>query len=127
MPNLQWIVVCEYALRDSANKLSILGEFTSMKMPKFPAQLPSMYIVTRWTAEVEGEQFSFAEQIKITDSEGNLIAGSGPAEVSLEQGRRVTSMRKFEFVPFDKPGTYFVEVYWEGEFKGKDHFFVRSQ
>lgn len=122
--NLDWIIICEYAIRDKANKLSILGEFTSIFLHKFPGQLPSMYVVVRWKL-AEGDLIEYPDKVMIAYSSGEVVAESEFLQVSQEAGRRTTTMHKFEFVTFPTPDKYFVETYFKDELMGKDHFFVR--
>jgi len=122
---LDWIIVCEYATRDKANKLSVLGEFTSVFLPKFPGQMPIMYVVLRWKVD-EGIATDFSDNVKIVNSRGEVVAEAPLSEASVEPGRRITTVRRFEFVTFPSPDMYFVEAYWKGQLMGKDHFFVRA-
>lgn len=123
MPKLEWLFICEYALIDKANKLSILGEFTSVYFKEFPASFPSIYIVTRWKGE-RGETFN--EKIRISDSGGSVVAEAVFPVVEIT-GDRSTNLHKFEMLRFDKPGEYFVEAYSNDAFAGKERFFARSQ
>jgi len=121
---LDWIIVCEYASRDKANKLSTIGEFTSIFLLEFPGKMPVMYVVVRWKFD-EGEDIDFSDDVKIANSKGEVVAETQLSESSVERGRRATTVRRFDFVEFPSDGKYFVEAYWNDKLMGKDHFFVR--
>lgn len=123
MAELEWIFLCEYALLDQGNKLSMLGEFTSVYFAKFPATFPSLYVVTRWQGE-KGE--TLAESLRVSGPDGKTIAELSTPSFSLRT-KRQTNLHKFELLSLPKPDKYFIEVYKDGELAGKERFFARSR
>ncbi len=46
---VDWALVCDYALIDTAGKLSVLGIFERLFAGNFPALHPVMYLVAQWS------------------------------------------------------------------------------
>lgn len=123
MPKLDGIFICEYALIDKSNKLSMIGEFTSIYFKEFPAPFPVVYIITRWNGQ-EGE--TFTEKVRFVDSAGNQTVEIVNPLIEIKS-QKTTNIYKFELVPFEAPGEYHVEAYANDDLAGKERFFARSQ
>ena len=107
MAEIEWIFICEYAIIDKANKLSMLGEFTSIFFREFPSTFPVIYVVSRWTGE-QGE--TFTGKIRFINPDGERIAEAVLPVVEIKS-HRSTNLSKFELLHFNKPGEYIVEAY----------------
>ena len=123
MEGLEWAFLCEYALVDKANKLSMIGEFTSVYLKRFPAAMPLMYVVTRWRGTVGT---TFTETVTIATSDSQTVAKSSIPVVEFKT-ERITSVHKFELLRLPSPGEYSVLVFHGEQQVGKERFFARSQ
>ena len=123
MEGLEWAILCEYALVDKANKLSLLGEFTSVFLRHFPGAMPLMYVVTRWRGSVGT---TYTETVTIAGTDGKPVSRSSIPVVEFKTDR-ITSVHKFELLTLPSPGEYSVAVFQGEKQVGRERFFARSQ
>jgi hypothetical protein len=106
---IDFAVLCDYALIDQFGKLSVLGIFEHIWVPKFPAVHPRLHLVMR----LKGRRTELGEHeilIRLVDDENEEIISSDgtvsfsepPAGVmEIEAG----TVLVFD-VPFSRPGRY---------------------
>lgn len=111
--NIDFAVVCDYAIIDRFGKLSVLGIFQHIWVSQFPTVHPRLHLVIR----LKGARTEIGEhkvQIRLTNQEGKeIITGDGtvtfsepPAGVlEVEAG----AVLVFD-VPFETAGKYQFEV-----------------
>ena len=116
--NIDFAVVCDYALVDQFGKLSVIGVFQHIWVQKFPTVHPRLHLVIR----LKGGRTEVGQhnvQIRLLNEEDNeIISGEGkvhlpepPAGVlEVEAG----AILAFD-VPFDKPGLYRFEITIDSE------------
>jgi hypothetical protein len=111
--NIDFAVVCDYALVDQYGKLSVLGIFQHIWVQQFPAVHPRLHLVIR----LKGRRTEVGEhsiRIRLVDDEGaELLNGNGtvtfnePAAgvVEIEAG----TVLAFD-VPFQRAGRHRFEI-----------------
>ena len=111
--NIDFAVVCDYAIVDQYGKLSVLGMFQHIWVAQFPAVHPRLHLVLR----LKGRRTEIGEhavRIRLTDEGGNeVLKGDGtvtfsepPAGVvEIEAG----CVLVFD-VPFRQAGRYRFEI-----------------
>lgn len=80
---IELLALCDYAVAAPGGKLTIVGTFDRLKLPKVPCQLPSFYLVTkvRFALTEEGDKrlkFTFA------DPDGKLIGALPEVRVPVK-------------------------------------------
>lgn len=115
--HLDFAVLADYALIDQHGKLSVLGIFQHVWVPRFPAAHPRTHLVLRVRGK-RTEIGSHAIRIRFVDEAGvELLGGEGtvqfgepPAGITeLEAG----AVLVFE-VPLPRPGRYAFEIHLDG-------------
>jgi hypothetical protein len=111
--NIDFAVVCDYALVDQFGKLSVIGLFQHIWVQKFPTVHPRLHLVIR----LKGSRTEVGQhdvRIRLLNEEDQeIISGDGkvnfpepPAGVlEVEAG----AVLAFD-VPFQKPGQYRFEI-----------------
>jgi hypothetical protein len=111
--NIDFAVVCDYALIDRFGKLSVLGIFQHIWVSQFPTIHPRLHLVIR----LKGARTEIGEhkvQIRLTNQDGKeIITGDGTVNFSeppagvleVEAG----AVLVFD-VPFESAGKYQFEV-----------------
>ena len=116
--NVDFAVVCDYAIVDQYGKLSVLGMFQHIWVAQFPTLHPRLHLVVR----LRGRRTEVGEHqlaIRLTDPDHEeVLTGSGavtfnepPAGVlEIEAG----TILAFD-IPFKQAGRYEFEVTVDGE------------
>jgi hypothetical protein len=106
---IDFAVLCDYALIDQFGKLSVLGIFEHIWVPKFPAVHPRLHLVMR----LKGRRTELGKHeilIRLVDDENEeIISSDGTVDFSeppagvleIEAG----TVLVFD-VPFSRPGRY---------------------
>ncbi len=111
--NIDFAVVCDYALVDQFGKLSVIGLFQHIWVQKFPTVHPRLHLVIRLKgSRTEVGQHDVRIRL-LNEDEQEIISGDGkvnfpepPAGVlEVEAG----AVLAFD-VPFQKPGKYRFEI-----------------
>jgi hypothetical protein len=106
---IDFAVLCDYALIDQFGKLSVLGIFEHIWVPKFPAVHPRLHLVMRLKGHrTELGEHSIAIRLldeaeeELMSSDGTVSFSEPPAGVlEIEAG----TVLVFD-VPFSRPGRY---------------------
>jgi hypothetical protein len=116
--NIDFAVVCDYAVIDRYGKLSVLGIFQHIWVSQFPTVHPRLHLVIR----LKGARTEIGEhkvQIRLSNQEGKeIITGDGTVNFSeppagileVEAG----AVLVFD-VPFETAGKYQFEVEVDSE------------
>jgi len=111
-------LLCDYAVVDQLGKLSVMGIFEHLWIPRFPAVHPRVHLVVR----LKGKRTEIGQhqvRIALKDEAGNdVLTGSGivtfnepPAGITeIEAG----TVLVFD-VPFDHPGPYHFDIFVDGD------------
>lgn len=115
---LDFAVLADYALVDQRGKLSVLGMFQHVWVPRFPAVHPRTHLVLR----VRGRRTEIGNhdiKISFVDSDGReLLGGDGTVQfgeppagvIEMEAG----AVLVFD-VPLPKAGRYSFEIFLDGQ------------
>jgi hypothetical protein len=111
--NIDFAVVCDYALVDQFGKLSVIGLFQHIWVQKFPTVHPRLHLVIR----LKGSRTEVGQhdvRIRLLNEEDQeILSGDGkvnfpePAAGVLEV--QAGAVLAFD-VPFQKPGQYRFEI-----------------
>jgi len=103
-------------------KLNIMGIFSEINAPNFPARQPSMHLVVKLGAEFGEYGQTRTLLIVLKDIDGNdIMSLSGPIEIPKGEGGRkpeVNAILELKDVVFPKPGPYQFIVLVDKDFKG---------
>ncbi len=116
--NIDFAVVCDYALVDQFGKLSVIGVFHHIWVQNFPTVHPRLHLVIRLKG-TRTEVGKHDVQIRLlNEDDDEIISGEGnvhfpepPAGIlEVEAG----AVLAFD-VPFEKPGQYRFEIQVDSE------------
>lgn len=110
-------LVCDYALIDQHGKLSVLGIFERIWVPRFPAVHPRLHLVLR----LKGRRTEIGDHpilIQLVDDDGaEVLRGEGKVEIG-EPPAGVLEVEAGAVLVFDVPleraGTYTFEIAVDG-------------
>jgi hypothetical protein len=102
-------LICDDVRLEVGNKMSLMGLFQNIFLPRFPATVVKFAILNRW----EG-QGTFESEIRIADPDGEEAVRSHPAEFTVASGGYADNITFFTNVTFRRAGTYTVRVIIEG-------------
>ena len=111
MPRLEWAMTCDHAFVDPDEKLYILGTFSNIWAPRFPATHGSFFVLTQWTGD-PGEHALV--KIRILGPGDALVIEGADAPVEVKGGT-FTLLSRFTVIPFSMPGEYTVQVSADGQ------------
>lgn len=105
------LLAADYANETRNGKLNVMGIFTDINAPTFPALHPQMYLITQLSANPAeyGRAFKFAIKLIDEDATTEVLHLTLDAEVpSREDGQRVqlNFIVQLPNLLFQKPGIY---------------------
>ena len=107
MPDVEWVLLCDYCLIDQGGRLSLLGIFERLLTPTLPVQHPLFYVVTRWRAQ---PQQGFTAETRIWTPTEQLLITTGPVQVAPSPTEHNLTINQFRGLTFDREGQYLVEL-----------------
>jgi len=115
--HLDFAVLADYALIDQHGKLSVLGIFQHIWVPRFPTVHPRTHLVLRVRGK-RTEIGSHAIRIRFVDEEGvEHLGGEGTVQFG-EPPAGVTELEAGAVLVFDvplpRPGRYAFEIHLDG-------------
>lgn len=124
-PSLKNIMLCRKVYADRHGQNTYVGEFKTICVKSIPAVKKEIFIVTKWG---DGWGLDFRQEIRIVDPEGSLeIFNSEDLEKEFDLGsiyhEHVIAGRIFNLL-LPCAGRYRIEVYLDGELKGKTYLNV---
>lgn len=124
-PSLKNILLCKKAYADESGHNVYEGEFKTLPVKSTPAVEDEIFVVTRWG---DGAGYAFRQEIRIFEPAGNLqIFNSHELEKEFQLGNIYHEHMIFGRVSgllLPREGRYRIEVYLNGEPKGKAYFNV---
>lgn len=124
-PALKSILLCKKAYTDGAGHNVYEGEFKTISVSGTPAVEREIFVVTKWG---DGAGLDFRQEIRIFDPAGNLqVFNSREFEKEFHLGSIYHEHMVFGCVSgllLPREGRYRIEIYLNGEPKGKTYFNV---
>jgi hypothetical protein len=116
-PTLRSFIFCDAVVPALEGKLICYGVFSDIFVQKFPLTYPQFCILTTWT---KGEGFHI-QQIKVLNPQRTMIMVQSPEMYFTLNDESETANVKTDVnqVVFSEPGTYFFQVYLDGEMIGE--------
>ena len=127
-PSLKGVMLCKKVYTDHMGRNTYAGEFRTIHVGDVPAVCSGISIVTKWG---DGQGRCFKQEVRIVDPENSLeIFNSSELETqfsldNIYHEHVVAGRISGLFLP--KAGRYRIEVYQDGEMKGKTYFNVISK
>ncbi|MEJ2237726.1 MAG: hypothetical protein P8X82_05475 [Gemmatimonadales bacterium] len=108
--NIDFAVVCDYAIIDRFGKLSVLGIFQHIWVSQFPTVHPRLHLVIR----LKGARTEIGEhkvKIRLTNQDGKeVITGDGTVTFSEPPAGVLEVEAGAVLVPFETAGKYQFDV-----------------
>lgn len=125
-PTLRSFIFCDSVVPALEGKLICYGVFSDLFASKFPITYPQFCILTTWT---KGEGFHI-QQIKVLNPARTLIMCQSPEMYFTLNDQTETANVKTDVnqVVFSEAGTYYFQVFLDGEMLGEFplHFRLRD-
>lgn len=118
---LTYSILCDDVRLEAGNKISLMGVFQNVYVPKFPAGVIKFAVVNHW--EGRGE---FQTEVRILDPGGKQTARSAPAPFTIANPGPADNITFFTNVSFAEPGTYTLQIFLSGELVRETTFIVRA-
>ena len=119
---LTFLQVADYASMSQDGKLSIMGMFSQINVPSFPAGHPQMFVVVQFSVPPAeyGRQFKLTVKLIDEDGQENLSTPVLDQVAPRGVGSSVYAnvILRLVGVVFPKPGTYEFSVLVDGDTKG---------
>ncbi len=127
---LAFLHIADYASVTKDDKLNVMGIFSAINAPSFPAPHPEMHVVAQLAADPAeyGRQFQVTIKLLDEDASHELVNFNVPATVPNGHGLQVTmnfTLRLVNVV-FPAPGTYEFVVLVDGDQKGSASLYVNA-
>ena len=115
LPDLQSSLLCDDVRQERNGKFILIGLFDIVGVPKFPVVFQRICVVNRWCCG-QGE---FFQKSKIIQPDGNTVLVEGKeVRVKLHDSEATaTSVEFFMNVKFETEGTYWIEIFLDGDLK----------
>ena len=112
-PNLQSSLLCDDVRQERNGKFILIGLFDSIAAQQFPLRTPRLFMVTRWCS---GEG-NFVQKTRILkpDLSEALVEGRHIPFKLVSTEATVTNVEVFLNVQFEVEGTYWVEIFLDGD------------
>ena len=102
---LIYTLICDDVRLEMGNKMSLMGLFQNIFLPRFPATIVKFAVLNHW----EG-QGTFQSEIRILGPDGKESVRSRPAKFTISSGGHADNITFFTNVTFKNPGTYTVQI-----------------
>jgi hypothetical protein len=101
-------LICDDVRLELGNKMSLMGLFQNIFLPRFPATMVKFAVLNRW----EG-QGTFKSEIRIMGPDRDETVRSQPAQFTVGAGGYADNITFFSNVTFRQAGTYSIQVVLE--------------
>ena len=118
---LSYSILCDDVRLETGNKLSLMGVFQNIYVPKFPATVMKFAVVNHW--EGQGE---FQTEVRILNPNRKETARSTPGRFAIPNPGSADNITFFTNVSFDGPGGYTLQVFLSGNLVRESNFRVLS-
>ncbi|MEP6663289.1 MAG: hypothetical protein ABJC04_06445 [Verrucomicrobiota bacterium] len=107
LPDLQSALICEDVRQESTGNFILLGVINYIRVPQLPVTANKLCFFTRWTAGLG----QFTENIRLIAPDQTTVLRKSEVKFALENASlHATNVSVFGQVPFERAGTYYVEV-----------------
>ena len=117
--SLSYSILCDDVRLEAGNKLSLMGVFQNVYMPKFPAVMIKFAVVNHW----EGHG-TFQTEVRILNPQRKDTARSTPGHFTISNPGSADNITFFTNVSFDEPGGYTLQVFLSGNLVRESTFSV---
>ena len=128
---LSFLVIADYATATPDGKLTLVGIFSEIRAPAFPARHSGLHLVAQLLASPHeyGRQFSL--EFRLVDEDGHIVM-SLPVSAEVprgDKGQRVhlNNIVRLENIVFPKAGRYEFAILVDHDLKGTLPFDVIEQ
>ena len=118
---LSYSILCDDVRLEAGSKLSLMGVFQNVYMPKFPAVVIKFAVVNHW-----GGQGEFQTEVRILNPQRKETARSTPGNFSISNPGSADNITFFTNVSFDEPGAYTLQIFLSGNLVRESTFGVMS-
>lgn len=119
---LTFLQVADYASMSQDGKLSIMGIFSQINVPTFPAAHPQMFVVVQFSVPPSEYSRQFKLTVKLIDEDGQEVLGTPVLDQVAPRGMGLSVyanvILRLVGVVFPKSGTYEFSVLVDGDTKG---------
>ena len=102
---LAYTLICDDVRIEMGNKMSLMGIFQNILLPRFPATIVKFAVLNRWVG-----QGTFTYEIRIVGPSGIESVRSHPATFTIGRGGHADNVTFFTNVQFQEPGIYTVRI-----------------
>ncbi|MDD2709319.1 MAG: hypothetical protein PHV34_15130 [Verrucomicrobiae bacterium] len=114
LPDLQGCVLCEDVRQEINGNFILAGVIGGLVVPALPVTASKLCLFARWCCG--RGKFHYRYRILLPDNTSMLAGAEGDFELASEE-HHITQLSVFGNVQFQQAGTYWVEVYLEGELR----------
>lgn len=123
------LLIADYAALDTLGKLTVVGAFNKIYVPKFPVTHPSLYVTIRFMADLGETSEKRTLKVFLVDHDYNQLWSTPeiPFQIARPQGGSVaefTPIINIQQIEFHHPGQYAFKVQVDKEIKGTIPFDV---
>lgn len=110
---LKALFCCDYVIRDKADKISLIGIFSNINVPKLPGGLIRFVLVGFFETKPTKQKKTFKLEIKIKDPDANYFDWKLPPLEGKIEKDKTEALMQIDVVnlKFKKVGKYTIEVY----------------
>ncbi|MGV8119325.1 MAG: hypothetical protein AB2L14_06130 [Candidatus Xenobiia bacterium LiM19] len=113
-PSLQFSVPCLAVTEDDKGPPSFNRIFYELPFPEFPFRFPKpgFFIANGWC----NGQGNFVQSMKVLTPEKKTLIETGNQPFELKEIETpFMAINLFQDIPFEKPGTYWIQIFLDGE------------
>ena len=118
---LTYSILCDDVRLEAGNKISLMGLFQNLFLPKFPASVMKFAVVNHW----EGHG-TFQTEVRVLDPHREETVRSVPANFTISSPGPADNITFFGNVTFKEPGSYTLQVFLSGNLVRESTFYVRQ-
>ena len=120
--DVSFLQVADYASMSQDGKLSIMGIFSQINVPAFPAAHPQMFVVVQFSVPPGEYGRKFKLTVKLIDEDGQEVLSTPTLDQEAPRGQGLSVyanvILRLINVVFQKPGTYEFSAMVDGDTKG---------
>ena len=99
--------MCEDVRQEANGNFIIIGVINFVRVPQLPVTAAKLCFFTRWTAGLG----QFVESVRLIAPDQTTVLRKSEVKFALEDATlHATNVTVFGQVPFEHPGTYFIEI-----------------